>query len=116
LAFVLRLQGCSFTLAEVLDITDAGELKDLLDTTERVVVKFTAPSWCVPCQRFAPHFKAAAAQRDDVTFVSVDVDNADWAMVDYGVRGVPTVVLFEDGERVRDLKERTAIKFLSELD
>jgi Thioredoxin domain-containing protein len=102
-------------LAEVLDITEHEELLDLLDTEQRVVVKFTAPAWCVPCQRFAPHFKTAAA-KSDATFVAVDVDNAHWAMVEYGVQGVPTVVLFENGERVRDLKERTALKLLTELD
>ena len=102
-------------MAEVLDITDKGELQDLIDTEPRVVVKFTAPAWCRPCQQFAPHFKSAS-EKSDATFVAVDVDNADWAMVDYGVRGVPTVVLFENGERVRDLKERTALKLLSELE
>lgn len=80
------------------------------------MVKFTAPAWCVPCQRFAPVYKTTAEyDKTDTTFLSVDVDNAPWAMADYGVQGVPTVVLFENGERVRDLKERTAIKFMSEL-
>ena len=81
------------------------------------MVKFTAPAWCVPCQRFAPVYKVTAANdADTTTFLSVDVDNAPWAMQDYGIKGVPTVVLFEHGERVRDLKERTAIKFMAELD
>lgn len=102
-------------MSDVLDITDRDEFQKVLDTNARVVVKFTAPAWCVPCQRFAPHFKAAATSRPDETFVAVDVDNADWAMVDYGVRGVPTVVLFENGERVRDLKERTTLKLIQEL-
>lgn len=114
MVFLPRSQGCSFTLADVLEITDAGELRDLIDSEPRVVVKFTAPAWCQPCIQFAPHFKTAAA-KSDATFVAVDVDNAHWAMVDYGVRGVPTVVLFENGVRVRDLKERTALKLLSEL-
>lgn len=90
---------------------------EFLDTHSRVVVDFTAPSWCVPCQRFAPHFRAAAVSvKDDTKFVAVDVDNAPWSTLDYGVRGVPTVVLFEQGERVRDLKERSAVKLVQELD
>lgn len=102
-------------MSEVLHITDLGEFRDLLDTEQRVVVKFTAPAWCVPCQRFAPVFDAVSDLNPETTFVAVDVDDADWAMAEYDVRGVPTVVLFEGGSRVRDLKERTAIKFNNEL-
>lgn len=88
----------------------------MLDIHERVVVKFTQPRTCVPCRQFAPVYETVAVRTDDGTkFLSVDLDNAPWAMADYDLRGVPTVVLFENGERVRDLKERTAIKFMSEL-
>ena len=97
------------------NVTDQGLFKEILDTNASVVVKFTAPAWCRPCQQFAPVFKAVAELNDDTTFVAVDVDNADWAMAEYDVRGVPTVVLFEGGRRKRDLKERTAIKFNNEL-
>lgn len=103
-------------MADVLDITDAGELRDVIDAKPVVVIKFTAPAWCRPCQQFAPHYKATAAKRDDVTFVSVDIDNAPWAMVDYGVRGVPTVMLYRDGKYVKNIVGRTVIQILSELD
>lgn len=102
-------------MSDILSITDAGALRGIIATGERVVVKFTAPSWCRPCIQFAPVYKAVADLVEDVTFVSVDIDDADWATSDYGVQSVPTVVLFEGGERVRDLKERTAIRFKNEL-
>lgn len=102
-------------MSEVINVEYRSQLSDLLATNDRVVVKFTAPSWCVPCQRFAPVYKAVAAQTDDTIFVSVDVDNAPWATEEYGVRGVPTVKLFEGGSWVRDLTERTAIRFINEL-
>lgn len=79
------------------------------------MVKFTAPSWCGPCRQFKPVFEAVADIVEDTTFVSVDIDDASWAPVDYDFRGVPFVILFENGERVRDLRERTAIKFKNEL-
>lgn len=105
-------------MSDVLWVEDAGQLQDLIDTEKEVVVDFTAPSWCRPCQQFAPHFDAAA-EKSDATFVAVDVDKADWAMVDYGVRGVPTVKLFRDGEFVADLAktpaDRTVIKLLNEI-
>lgn len=103
-------------MSEVIDTVDQTYVEDLIGGGERVVVKFTAPAWCRPCIQFAPVYKAVAERDETATkFLAVDVDNAPWAMTDYGVQGVPTVVLFEHGERVRDLKERTAIKFMSEL-
>lgn len=102
-------------MPKVTSVTDSRILEDIISAHDRVVVKFTAPSWCVPCQRFAPIFDAVSDLEEDVKFVSVDVDNAHWAMPEYGVQGVPTVVLFENGKRSRDLKERTALKFKNEL-
>lgn len=101
-------------MSDVLWIEDANELYDLIDSAHEVVVDFTAPSWCRPCQQFAPHFDAAA-EKSDATFVAVDVDKAPWAMGDYNVRGVPTVMLFRNGEHVGTPKERTVIKLLAEI-
>lgn len=97
----------------------------LLSDSDYVVVDFTAPSWCRPCQQFAPHFEKAAQSASSqsnmlgrATFVAVDVDKAPWAMTDYGVRGVPTVKLISrlhtPLEPV-DLKSRTAPLLLKEI-
>lgn len=103
-------------------VTSRSDFNDLLETEDAVVVDFTAPAWCRPCQQFAPHFDKAADNaffQSDMLgrtkFIAVDVDNAPWAMEDFGVRGVPTVKLFVGGQEVSDLKERTVVKFLSEI-
>lgn len=101
-------------MSEVIWVESRSEFLDLLNTNDSVVVDFTAPAWCRPCQQFAPHFDSAA-EKSDATFVAVDVDKAEWAMVDYGVRGVPTVKLFRSGEFVKDLSGRTVIKLLAEV-
>jgi thioredoxin-like negative regulator of GroEL len=101
-------------LSDVLWVDDVTELQDLIDSAHEVVVDFTAPSWCRPCQQFAPHFDKAA-EKSDATFVAVDVDKAPWAMADYGVRGVPTVMLYQNGEYVKNLQERSVIKLLAEI-
>lgn len=101
-------------MTDVIWVSDREEFLELIATNREVLVDFTAPGWCVPCQRFAPHFDSAATN-SDVIFVAVDVDKAPWAMEDYGVRGVPTVKFFRDASVVGDLKERTAIKLLDEL-
>lgn len=102
-------------MGDVLHITEQAELEKTLDYFPKVVIDFTAPAWCVPCQKFAPHYEAAARQADGVVFVAVDVDKAPWAMEDYGVQSVPTVMLYEDGKYVKNVLERTVIKLLGEI-
>lgn len=104
-------------MSDVVKVESLEQLVETIADHERVVVKFTAPSRCAPCRALAPHYvKAAEAAGDDLTFVSVDIDNVPEAAVEYGVQGVPTVVLFEDGNRARDIKERTAVRLLAEID
>ena len=90
------------------------EFEDLVSSTPRVVGLFTAPGWCNPCKQLAPHYDVAS-EKADATFVAVDVDTAPWSMQDYGIKGVPTVMLFEDGKYSRNLLERTAPKLLAEI-
>lgn len=101
-------------MSDVTWVDDARILEDMIDAHDEVVIDFTAPAWCQPCKQFAPHFDNAAS-KSDAKFVAVDVDKAPWAMVDYGVRGVPTVMLYRDGQYVKNLQERTVIKLLGEL-
>ncbi len=82
----------------------------------RVVVDFTAPSWCQPCMKFAPHYDRAADAVEEITFYAVDVDNNPWAMQDLGIRGVPTVKLYEDGKYLRDVKApQGALPFINDI-
>ena len=48
----------------------------------------------------APHFASAAAQLPTVRFVKVDSDAAPMASVKYGIRSIPTLVLFRDGREL----------------
>ena len=101
-------------MSDVLWIEDADELRDLIDSAQEVVLEFTAPSWCQPCKRFAPHFDAAAV-KSDATFIAVDVDKVPEAAVEYGVKGVPTVMFYRNGDYVKNLQERSSIKLLNEI-
>lgn len=102
-------------MSEVVLTDSREEFENIVSSNDRVVVDFTAPARCVPCQRFAPHFDKAAENSDGIVFVAVDVDKAPWAMTDYGVQSVPTVALFENGERTRDIKSRTVVPLLQEI-
>lgn len=101
-------------MSEVVWIDEFSEFVKAIEENDNVVVDFTAPSWCRPCQQFAPHFDAAA-EKSEAMFIAVDVDKAPWAMSEYGVRGVPTVKHYRDGNLQGDLKGRTVLALLSEI-
>ena len=102
-------------MSDITKIESQSDLEWLLNDNERVVLKFTAPSWCAPCRALAPHYAKAAEASHDVVFASVDIDEHPEIALEYSVMAVPTVALFENGERVRDLRGRTAVKLISEL-
>jgi thioredoxin 1 len=64
----------------------------------RIMVKFGAP-WCGPCQSVAPTLEAMAEEGAAVFDVNTDEDQD--SAIKYGIRGVPTFILFEDGKEVK---------------
>src|SRR3954468_8843604 len=84
-------------------INDTSFQADVLDPPGLTVAKFTA-EWCAPCHALAPVFDAVAAVHEDkAKFVSVDADASPQASVRFGVRGLPTILFFRDGEVVSRL-------------
>ena len=63
-----------------------------------VLVDFWAP-WCGPCRAVAPELEKLAAQRaGSLTIGKVNVDEHPEIAAKYGVRGIPALMLFRDGE------------------
>jgi len=81
----------------------ASDLMKLIDHSPiPVVVDFWA-TWCQPCKMFAPVFQQAAETLSgEFTFAKVDTEAHPLASTTYGIRGIPTLILFQNGfERAR---------------
>lgn len=97
-------------------VSSIEDINSALSEPGRTVILFTAPAWCGPCRAFKPHWARAVENVDDINFLYVDVDNVPDASVDYAVRSVPTVMLFEDGQYVRNIvAPQGALPFIADI-
>ena len=62
-----------------------------------VLVDFWAP-WCGPCRAVHPVLEEIANERDDVTIISLNIDEAQKTAVQFAVQSIPTMILFQNGE------------------
>lgn len=81
-----------------LEITD-GNITEILESNKITLVDFWAP-WCGPCRMLGPIIDDLAKDNTDVTIGKINVDDNSQTAVKYGVRGIPTMIFFKDGEVV----------------
>lgn len=82
------------------EITDASFQQEVLAAPQPVLVDFWAP-WCGPCKALAPTLNQLAAENaGKVKFVKVDIDVNPENAAQFGVRSIPTLILFQNGQVV----------------
>lgn len=79
-------------------VTDTSFEADVLKSGEPVLVDFWA-EWCGPCKQIAPALEELAQEMDGkVTVAKINIDDNPTTPSKYGVRGIPTLMLFKNGE------------------
>jgi thioredoxin 1 len=81
----------------IAEVTDANFEREVLEAEQPVLVDFTA-DWCPPCRLLAPRLDAVAEQyAGSARIVKVNVDENSVSTQRYGIKGMPTLILFKDG-------------------
>ncbi|WP_435275637.1 thioredoxin TrxA [Psychrobium sp. nBUS_13] len=100
----------------IIQLTDANFEQEVINAGRPVLVDFWA-EWCGPCKMIAPILKEVAKEYGDkVTIGKLNVDQNTETAPKYGIRGIPTLLLFKDGNvaatKVGALSKTQLIEFL----
>jgi len=96
-------------------VTDNSFEKDVLQSTKPVLVDFWA-EWCAPCRMIAPTIDAIAEQYSETAeVVKVNVDDNSGTAQRYGIKGIPTLILFSGGKEVERVVGATSKESISRM-
>ncbi|MCA0199527.1 MAG: thioredoxin TrxA [Proteobacteria bacterium] len=80
------------------DVSDTSFETDVLKAEGPVLVDFWA-EWCGPCKQIAPSLEKLDKELSDkLTFTKINIDNNPNTPTQFGVRGIPTLMIFKNGQ------------------
>jgi thioredoxin len=99
----------------VAEVTDSNFENHVLQCAQLVLVDFWAP-WCGPCRLVGPIVEAVAARYKDVArVVKVNVDDNVSISQRYGIKGIPTLILFRNGKETERIVGAASEKTIAEI-
>ena len=100
---------------KVRTVTDSSFEKEVLQSEKPVLVDFWA-AWCAPCRMLAPTVEAVGEQYfETADVVKVNVDESPSTAGRYGIKGIPTLILFKEGKEVERIVGATSKETISRM-
>ena len=84
-------------MSNVKNITDGSFESEVLQSDIPVLIDFWA-EWCGPCKVLGPVIDEVSDELSDVKFTKLNIDENPETAPKYGIRGIPTVMIFKNGE------------------
>ena len=99
----------------VKEVSDSSFETDVLGASKPVLVDFWA-QWCTPCRMLAPTVEAVAERfRDSADVVKLNVDDNPSTAQRYGIKGIPTLILFREGKEVERVVGATSKESITRM-
>jgi thioredoxin 1 len=96
-------------------VTDLSFEQDVLKSEQPVLVDFWA-EWCQPCRQLSPTVEAVAEKYDGkAKVVKLNVDDSPQTGQRYGIKGIPTLILFKDGSEAERVVGTTSKENISRM-